>query len=521
MFDLLRSARRLWPALALVLAACGTNPVTGKKELQLVGEAEEIAIGQQNYEPARQAQGGDYVIDPGLNEYVREVGNRLAAVSDRKLPYEFVVLNDGVPNAWAMPGGKIAVNRGLLYELKSESELAAVLGHEIVHAAARHGAKSMERGYLLQGAVMAVGLSSQNQKYSQLYVQGAQIAAQLISTRYGRDAELESDLYGTRYMKRAGYDPRASITLQETFVRLSKGRQQNFLDGLFASHPPSEERVAANRKTAAELGDGGETGEARYKEKTAELFRRKPAYDAHADGVRALAKGDYPAAATSAKRAISLEPQEARFHELMGDVELGQKRLDTALAHYAQAIRLQENYFKPHVQSGIALFGAGRRSEAEPYLRRSLQLLPTAPAHYFLGILSEERGKVDEALQHYQVAAGAGSDLGRQASARFVRLDLPRNPARYLQADVQAATDGTLYAILQNAAPVPLVDVSLRVVRTDGQRIVEQTPTFTLPAPLQPGKVAQIPMVRANMRSPEELQFYRVVVESVRAMPQQ
>jgi hypothetical protein len=68
---------------------------------------------------------------------------------------------------------------------------------------------------------------------------------------------------------------------------------------------------------------------------------------------------------------------------------------------------------------------------------------------------------------------------------------------------------------------VPLVDVSLRLVRTDGQRIVEQTPTFTLPEPLQPGKVAQIPMVRATMRSPEDLQFYRVVVESVRAMPQQ
>ncbi|MFZ2982674.1 MAG: M48 family metalloprotease, partial [Sphingobium sp.] len=129
---------------SLLLSACGTNPVTGKRELQFVSESQEIAIGQQNYAPARQQQGGDYIIDPELTAYVQSVGNKLAAVADRKLPYEFVVLNDSVPNAWAMPGGKIAFNRGLLYELNSEAELAAVLSHEIVHSAARHGAKGME-----------------------------------------------------------------------------------------------------------------------------------------------------------------------------------------------------------------------------------------------------------------------------------------------------------------------------------------------------------------------------------------
>ena len=88
---------------------------------------------------------------PELTTYVNEVGQKLAAVADRKLPYEFVVLNNSVPNAWALPGGKIAVNRGLLTELQNEAELAAVLGHEIVHAAARHGAKAQERGTMHAG----------------------------------------------------------------------------------------------------------------------------------------------------------------------------------------------------------------------------------------------------------------------------------------------------------------------------------------------------------------------------------
>jgi predicted Zn-dependent protease len=99
--------------LALILlAGCATNPVTGKKDLMLVGEDAELSMGQQQYAPMRQSEGGDYELDPGLTAYVQRVGNRLAAVSDRKLPYEFAVLNSSVPNAWALPGGKIAVNRG-------------------------------------------------------------------------------------------------------------------------------------------------------------------------------------------------------------------------------------------------------------------------------------------------------------------------------------------------------------------------------------------------------------------------
>src|SRR5688572_18091393 len=115
-------------AAVTMLVGCVINPVTGDRELALVSADQEIAIGEQQYFPMRQAQGGDYVVDPELTAYVSSVGQRLAAVSDRALPYEFVVLNNSVPNAWALPGGKIAVNRGLLLELDNEAELAAVLG---------------------------------------------------------------------------------------------------------------------------------------------------------------------------------------------------------------------------------------------------------------------------------------------------------------------------------------------------------------------------------------------------------
>jgi len=500
---------------ALLSGGCGTNPVTKKTELQFVSEGQEIQIGQQNYAPARQSQGGDYVVDPELTAYVREVGQKLAAVSDRpQLPYEFVVLNDSTPNAWAMPGGKIAFNRGLLYELNSEAELAAVMGHEIVHAAARHGAKGMERGMLLQGAIMAVGIGTADSRYSQLYVGGAQIAAQLVNQKYGRGAESESDLYGMRYMKAAGYDPAAAVTLQETFVRLSEGRNPGWLEGLFASHPPSQARVEANKKTLEQIGAGGDWGRERYAARTARLRETRPAYTAYDQGVKALSQGDTAAAAARAQEALAIEPREALFHELLGDVAMSQKRPERALDHYGRAMELNPGYFKPVVQSGIALFNLGRRNEAGEYLQRSVGLLPTAPAHYLLGLMAEDRGDLQGALKNYQVAAGSNSEVGKQAAQRFVRLDLPRNPDRYIRSGPRLAEDGTLYAVVQNAGPVPLTDVRLRMVRTDGQRILDQSQVLRVPS-LPPGKQAQVAIARSvPIQDENQLRQFRVVVES-------
>ena len=124
--------------LAALVAGCAVNPVTGRNELSLFDETQEINLGTNQYGPTQQSQGGPYTADPELSEYVSKVGQRLARVSDRSLPYEFIIIDDSTPNAWALPGGKIGINRGLLVRLNSEAELAAVLSHEIVHAAARH-----------------------------------------------------------------------------------------------------------------------------------------------------------------------------------------------------------------------------------------------------------------------------------------------------------------------------------------------------------------------------------------------
>jgi predicted Zn-dependent protease len=501
---------------SLLLSACGTNPVTGKRELQLVSESQEISIGQQNYAPARQQQGGDYIIDPELTAYVQSVGNKLAAVADRKLPYEFVVLNDSVPNAWAMPGGKIAFNRGLLYELNSEAELAAVLSHEIVHAAARHGAKGMESGMLLQGAVLVTGVYTQDKNYANLAVGAAQLSSQLISTKFGRDAESESDKYGMLYMKRAGYDPRAAVTLQETFVRLSEGKQSDFITGLFASHPPSPERVAANKVTLAELGEGGEWGREVYAQKVGKLKSTKSAYKAYDQGVQALGKGDAAKASLLVKQALKGEPREARFQELLGDIALTQKKDTDALSYYEIAIKMQPDYFRPHVQSGIALTNLGRNAEAEQELSKSNALLPTATSHALLGQLAEERGDMNAALQNYQVAAGSNSPVGQAATANLLRLDLPRNPAKYLKAGVQADAKGNLFAVVQNPTSVTVGSVQVRVVQLHAatRQPIAQSQALFIASNIPSNQQGHVQVGNVRITTEQELALFQVHIVS-------
>ncbi len=484
--------RKFWPLLLLLLlCGCAVNPVTGKNELALVPESTELKLGAEQYAPSRQMQGGDYVTNPAIANYVSQVGNRLAAVSDRQLPYEFKVINDSTPNAWALPGGKIAVNRGLLTELNSEAELAAVLGHEIVHAAARHGAKGMERGLLMQGAVLAVGVASSNSEYGKMAVGGASVAAGLIGQKYGRDAERESDYYGMQYMARAGYDPQAAVSLQETFVRLSEGRNQDWLSGLFSSHPPSMERVTANHKTARELGVKGEVGQERYRKMIAPLLADKDAYKAYDDGRKALAEGQTAMALAMAQKALDAAPEESLFHALRGDVRFEEGRYKDAITNYDRALQRNPEYFHFYLQRGLSREKLGQHDAAYADLDRSAKLLPTAAALNALGNLSLVRGDKDQAKQFFTGAAGSKTAPGQAAAASLLRLDLPENPGKYIKVRVGRGKQGQLLAQVSNSTTVAVTDVAIVIVFADatGQK---QKLSLRLQETLAPNKAVVV-----------------------------
>jgi beta-barrel assembly-enhancing protease len=484
-------------ALAL-LSACGINPVTGKKEIQFVSESQELQIGEQNYAPTRQGEGGDLTVLPELTTYVNGVGQKLAAVADRKLPYEFVVLNNSVPNAWALPGGKIAVNRGLLTELQNEAELAAVLGHEIVHAAARHGAKAQERGTLMQigmtAAQVGAAIADVDPNLANLALGGAGAGLQMVQMKYGRDQELESDLYGMKYMKLAGYDPSGAVTLQETFVRLSEAggkKEQNWMGGLFASHPPSQERVDKNRKTADELGRGGETGNESFAAATRQLRQLKPAYDKYDQAMMAAQKKDFDTARSLAGQAAEAIPREGSFQVLLGQIALAEKQPQAAAVHFDKAMQLSPNYFASYLGAGIVQVQLGNNSRAEQYLVRSAELLPTAPAAYHLGNIARDRGDTEAARKYYQAAASSKSAIGQAAAAEYMKMDLPQNPGNYVAAAGQFDSQGRLMVVVQNRSPAALHAIQVTPVLVDANgRVMQQGDPVLIRSVVKPGEQA-------------------------------
>jgi predicted Zn-dependent protease len=487
---MIRIRNTVFLALAIVgIAGCAVNPVTGKAELSLVSEAQEIQIGEENYPYMQQSGGGQYDVDPGLTTYVQGIGNRLAEVSDRPLPYEFVVLNSSVPNAWALPGGKIAVNRGLLTEMNSEAELAAVIGHEIVHAAAKHSARQMSRGMLLQVAVVGTAIATSGTDFSDLAIGGASVGAQLINQTYGRSAELESDYYGMQYMSRAGYDPQGAVELQRTFVRLSEGREQDWLSGLFASHPPSQERVDANIKTAAELPSGGELGVESFEVAMAQTMRVKPAYDAYDEGRKALGDEDIEVAKQKAEEAIALYPEEAHFYGLRGDARYVEEEYDLAVENYDVAIRRRENYFQYHLQRGLAHEKLGNDNSAIADLERSNELFPTAIATYSLGNLEAKRSNKQKAIEYYEAVAGSQGEIGEAARVALVKLDLEDNPEKYIQYGCYPDSNANLIVAVANSTPVTIRNVRFAVQYRDNTGLTRSREDL-IRGPLPPGQRA-------------------------------
>jgi predicted Zn-dependent protease len=485
--------RGLIPAvLAIVTSACAVNPVTGKNEVTFVSEAQETAIGQKNYAPYRQAQGGDYVADPELTPYVQSVGERIVRVSDRKLPYEFSVINDSSPNAWALPGGKISINRGLLVELDNEAELAAVLAHEVVHAAARHSAQSMERGVFVQGALIAAGVALGDSNYGDLGMTGANLGAQLTNQKFGRDDESEADQYGMRYMVRAGYDPAAAVRLQETFVRLAEGKESNWLAGLFASHPPSRARVAANRAEVKRLGNpGGELGEARYQKAIARLKRTKPAYRAYDEARAAFKKGELETALAKVNQAIRIEPKEASFYSLRGEIKVAKGQDKAALKDLDRAVVLNPDYYRPLLVRGMARREVGALKGANLDLERSVALLPTAEGYYGLGRVAQLSGKSDQAVDYFRKAATSQSQAGALAGKQLARLELQDHPSRYLKATLGLTQDGYLVVSVSNKAQVAVKSVRVVVGVPVGGGIREKA-SFRLNRTLAPGRSASL-----------------------------
>ena len=218
-----------------IASGCATNPVTGSRELMLVSESEDLEIGQK-YSPEIEKQLGGKIPDATVQNYIDNVGQKIAATSHRPdWEYHFTAVDDDSVNAFALPGGYVYITKGLLKNLQTEAQLAAILGHEIVHIVARDTANVMSRDIGISLLLSAVTTEETSETVKTV----ANLSTQILGLRYSRKDEREADLGGLGYMVAAGYDPAGMVETMQILQSLHSSSSIDF----FSTHPSPENRI--------------------------------------------------------------------------------------------------------------------------------------------------------------------------------------------------------------------------------------------------------------------------------------
>jgi predicted Zn-dependent protease len=241
-------------AATAVLLACSTSPL-GRKRLSFVPDSQMDQMGVQAFEQLKQQTPLD--ADPETNARVKRVADRITKAAESQTPvrnWEVRVFNDPSPNAFALPGGKIGVNSGIFSLAKTDDQLATVLGHEVGHVIAKHGAERMSEQVAAQGglAIVAAFLGGGGDSTRKAIILGALgLGTQVgILLPFSRTQESEADAIGLDLMARAGFDPMQSLEFWKNMIAASKGSSKP--PAFLSDHPPDEERVAALEKRMPE-----------------------------------------------------------------------------------------------------------------------------------------------------------------------------------------------------------------------------------------------------------------------------
>lgn len=415
--------KKLFICLLLFLVSCAVNPVTGRQELMLVSESQELEIGKEAAPSLNWDFGGQYR-DPALESYLNDIVNRLWQNSERPhLPFRFYIQNTSIPNAFALPG-YVAITRGLLSDLENEAQFVAVIGHEIGHVMARHTAQRLSRVTIQQlGLTLGSAVIGGEKGADALLTIGA-IGSSLLLVKYDREQEIQADRLGVRYMARLGYDPQEALKSHEVLQtsvdsylkRLGKSRNKDtFINDLLSTHPRTEVRLAEIQAMINELppyriaGDGKFSK--RFQSESKSIKEINKIYFIYDEAENHYKKGDFEAAEKSLKRAIALNNKQASFYNLLGFVKLQQKDYSEAEGLYNKALSIDSGYQPSFYGSGLVYYFNRNYERAISKFRKSLELYPNhIGSHFAAGKSYFFIGSYRQAIPHLEGFAGAVPD---------------------------------------------------------------------------------------------------------------
>jgi len=391
--------------LLFFIVSCTTSN-SEKPLFTLISEEKEVELGNL-YTPSSIDEFEGLYPEKEVQEYVNSVGLKIAKVTERKLPYKFYVVNSGIVNAFALPGGPVVITRGLLLQLDSESELAGVLGHELGHINARHHVKFLAKQLALSFILQVGSLFVPQNLSGEILLQLGQISASLLTLKFSRDQEREADRYGFLYAFKAGYSPEGMIEVFEKFKKLEKKRPPAWL----STHPLPESRIEEAKKHIATFKPSGILikDTQRFHEVKNYLVKTKESYDYVEKGKKAYKDKNIIEAKSYFKKALELYPKNTVALVYLAKIEAEEKNLEKAKEYSDLALKYDPEFFTANIISGMVYFKLKNFDTALRFFEKGKALIPfNGISYYYAGRIYEEKQNLSLALKNYEKALELG-----------------------------------------------------------------------------------------------------------------
>lgn len=380
------------------------DPLTGQKTLSLISTQQEIEIGKKYIPQAINENEGLYP-DKEVQNYVRKVGYKIAEHTPRKVDYQFYLVNSKDVNAFALPGGPVFINRGLILILDNESELAGVLAHELGHINARHHAKFLEKTYGLNILLNVLAIATYNSQYQNLIMQTAQIGASLLQLKYSRDQENEADALGVRFAYDSGYDPNGLVS---TFEKFKSMERENRPVEWLLTHPLPDTRIKnvsqlIKRKYPDKLLLKRDTPE--FQQIKQRIVKTALSYEYVEKAKESIKNKDFNTAIKHLNSAINLYEENNSAYTYKAFVCYQMKDFDCAYKSSIYAVKIDNLYFLPKLLAGASAVKLDKNFEAIKILEDAKDLINTSPdLYYFLGVAYQNVGNRQKAYENLKTA---------------------------------------------------------------------------------------------------------------------
>lgn len=391
--------------LLLFSLSCSSHQSNGFS-LRIISEEKEIELGKL-YLPASIDEFEGLYPEEDVQLYINVLGKKLAQRTQRKMDYQFYLVNSGVVNAFALPGGPVIITRGIFLTLEDEDELAGILGHELGHIERRHHARFVEKQMALN-LLLQIGAIILPQNLSgELLFQLGRVSAGLLSLKFSRDQEREADEAAFILLINSGYSPEGMLKVFERFKKMEKTRPPEWL----STHPLPESRIKDWQSRIAQYRPTGSfiKSSTKFEEIRRNLLQTKPSFDECEKGKRAYKERDYERAERHFQKALELYPKNVPALIYLAKIHLKEKNYSSARDYAFRALKFNPELFSAHYLCGLSEFGLNNWERSLAYFEKAKKLIPfEGSAYYYAGRNLENLGRINQAKENYKKALEIG-----------------------------------------------------------------------------------------------------------------